>query len=367
MGPDDSSLMRRAIQLARRGEGAVEPNPAVGCVIVNDGTIVGEGWHQRFGGPHAEVEAIEQAGDRARGGTMLVTLEPCSHYGKTPPCTDAIAAAGIKRVLVAQQDPFEKVAGSGLAALRRAGLTVELGIEEGAARELNAPYRKLIVEKRPWVIAKWAMTLDGKIATSSGDSKWISNEQAREVVHRLRGRMDAVIVGRRTAVLDDPQLTARPPGPRQATRIVFASRGELDASQSLVRTAHQLPTIIVVSQDANAAQDDRLVTAGCQLLHVAGTPVQQVDDLLLQLGERRFTNVLVEGGGSLLGSFFEAGVVDEVHVFVAPCILGGKEAVSPVGGTGQARVADAWQLGACKQEQLGDNLYVSGRLRRDYP
>ena len=206
--------MRRALDLAARGQGAVEPNPMVGCVIAQGAEIIGEGWHRQFGADHAEVEALRMAGDRAAGATLYVTLEPCCHHGKTPPCTRAVLAAGVRRVVVAAGDPFPQVQGGGIAELRAAGLDVELGLLETDSRRLNAPYLKLVESGRPWIIAKWAMTLDGKIAARGGQSRWISNPQSREVVHKLRGRVDAVLVGRGTAVRDDPLLTARPPGPR---------------------------------------------------------------------------------------------------------------------------------------------------------
>ena len=245
MGSQDSELdswqMARALELAARGEGFVEPNPMVGCVIARGAEIIGEGWHRKFGGPHAEVEALHVAGTRARGATLYVTLEPCCHQGKTPPCTDAILASGLGRVVVAQRDPFPAVAGGGIERLRQAGLAVEVGLREAEARRLNAPYLKLTESGRPWVIAKWAMTLDGKLASRTGDSRWISNEASRAIVHQLRGRVDAIVVGRGTAGQDDPLLTARPAGPRVATRIVLDTRASLASDSQLVTTAGEAP------------------------------------------------------------------------------------------------------------------------------
>src|SRR5262249_11759950 len=209
----DHDYMTRALELAARGRGAVEPNPLVGAVVVRDGTIVGEGWHEKFGQAHAEVNALNRAGEKARGATLYVTLEPCCHFGKTPPCTEAVIRSGVRRVVVAMLDPFPQVAGQGASRLREAGIAVEVGVGEAgdfAARRLNAPYLKRLRTGRPWVHAKWAMTLDGKIATRTGQSKWITGEAARARVHELRGRMDAIIVGRGTLVADDPLLTARP-------------------------------------------------------------------------------------------------------------------------------------------------------------
>src|SRR5829696_4653150 len=215
--------MTRALGLAGRGRGWVEPNPLVGAVVVRDGRVVGEGWHQKFGQAHAEVNALNQAGEAARGTTLYVTLEPCNHFGKTPPCTTAVIGAGVRRVVSAMLDPFPQVAGQGASRLREAGIVVEVGVGEAAARQLNAPYLKRLRTGRPWVHAKWAMTLDGKIATRTGRSKWITGEAARRRVHELRGRVDAILVGRGTLVADDPLLTARPPGPRTPARVVLTS------------------------------------------------------------------------------------------------------------------------------------------------
>ncbi len=247
---DDATFMARAVQLASHGEGSVEPNPMVGCIIVRDGAIVAEGWHQRFGGPHAEIEALRVAGTRAQGATMYVTLEPCCHHGKTPPCTEAILAAGIRRVVVAQQDPFAEVSGRGIEALRARRVRVDTGCGKEAAQSLNAPYRSLIERQRPWIIAKWAMTLDGKIASRSGHSQWISNEHSRRIVHQLRGRVDGIMVGRGTVAIDDPQLTARPTGPRTAVRIVVDSHASIPLSSKLVQTCRDVPLLIACCKQA---------------------------------------------------------------------------------------------------------------------
>ena len=216
--------IRRALELAARGQGAVEPNPMVGCVVAQGAEIIGEGWHRRFGQAHAEVEALQMAGNRAAGATLYVTLEPCCHQGKTPPCTEAVAASGVRRVVIALRDPFPQVQGGGIAAFQAAGLTVEVGLLGAEAARLNAPYLKLVETGRPWIIAKWAMTLDGKIATHTGESRWISNPRSREIVHALRGRVDAVMIGRGTAERDNPLLTARPAGPRTAASTTRRSR-----------------------------------------------------------------------------------------------------------------------------------------------
>ena len=264
----DEFYMQRALELAALGRGSVSPNPMVGCVIVRDGVSVGEGWHQAFGGPHAEVHALRDAGDAAVGATMFVTLEPCCHHGKTPPCSEAIIKAGLKRVVVAVADPFPNVAGGGLQSLRAAGIQVDTGVLEDAASNLLAPYLKRQRTGKPWVIAKWAMTLDGKIATSTGSSKWITGEESRAFVHHLRGIVDAVMVGRGTADADDPLLTARPPGPRQATRVVLDSTASLSSTSQLVRTAGETTVLVVVGPDSREQACDRLGKAGCEVLQI---------------------------------------------------------------------------------------------------
>ncbi len=355
--------MQRALELAAQGQGAVEPNPMVGCVISRGAEILGEGWHRRFGGAHAEVEALQLAGERARGATMYVTLEPCCHQGKTPPCTRAIMAAGVARVVAAMTDPFPQVAGGGLTELRAAGVEVQSGVLEEDARKLNAPYLKLLSTGRPWVIAKWAMTLDGKIATASGDSRWISCHASRKVTHQLRGRMDAIIVGRGTAAADDPLLTARPPGHRTAVRVVVDTRASLSSDSQLARTAREVPVLVAVSEEAAIGDRERLQEVGCEVDLCAGeTSRARLESLLNELGKRRMTNVLVEGGGHLLGSLFDARLVDEVHVFIAPKLAGGEAAPGPIAGLGVEKIAAAMALEDLIFEQIDGDVYLHGRI-----
>jgi diaminohydroxyphosphoribosylaminopyrimidine deaminase/5-amino-6-(5-phosphoribosylamino)uracil reductase len=365
MDKHNERFMCHALQLAARGEGRVEPNPMVGCVFVQGDRVIGEGWHDRFGGPHAEVEALSRAGNAARGATMYVTLEPCCHHGKTPPCTDAIISAGIKRVVVASRDPFPRVDGGGIRQLEAAGIRVESGVLQVEAQQLNAPYFKRLKTGRPWVIAKWAMTLDGKLATSTGDSQWISNEKSREVVHALRGRVDAIIVGRKTVEHDDPLLTARPPGPRTATRVVFDSHAELAIDSQLVRSAATAPVLVVARPEAAPANVERLAGAGCEVLSLNAIDRAQQAALLLDvLGRREMTNVLIEGGATLLGTFLDGDLIDEVHVFVAPKLAGGKGAVTPIAGVGAEWMRDAIQLQQCEVQQIEQDGYIHGRVAR---
>jgi len=352
--------MRHALELAAHGRGAVEPNPMVGAVVLDAaGRPVGEGWHRRFGEEHAEVNAFAAAGEAARGGTLVVTLEPCCHVGKTPPCTDAVLRSGVRRVVAAMADPFPKVAVGGVKILREAGLEVHVGLCEAEARRLNAPYLKLLRTGRPWVHLKWAMTLDGKIATRTGDSKWISSDESRARVHELRGRVDTVVVGRGTLVADDPLLTARPPGPRVAARVVLSASGELPDRCRLRSTARDAPVIVFTA----AGTEPKLAGWAADGCEVVGLPTSDtalsVDAVLSELGRRRMTHVLVEGGAGVLGSFLDARAADEFHVFVAPKLVGGT-APSPVGGVGVPLVADALRLVEFRSEPSGGDVYLHG-------
>lgn len=357
---DDKRWMNCALELAARGRGSVEPNPMVGAVVLGaNGELVGEGWHRRFGEAHAEVNAFHMAGDQARGGTLFVTLEPCCHTGKTPPCTDAVLKSGVRRVVVAMADPFPKVAGGGIELLRRAGIEVVVGVCEAQSRKLNAPYLKLLSAGRPWVHLKWAMTLDGKIATRTGDSKWISGEQSRAIVHELRGRMDAILVGAGTVSADDPLLTARPPGPRTPIRVVVSARGNLPDRCQLRSTAREVPVLIFTAESSVP----RLAGWANDGAEVIGLPTFTITDVLTELGNRRMTNVLVEGGAALFGSILDANLADEVHAFVAPTMIGGN-APSPVGGIGAGYLNEATKLEDVTVRMVGEDVYVNGRVKK---
>jgi len=364
--PED--VMRRAIELARRGCGLVEPNPPVGAVIVDaELRRIAEGFHRQFGAAHAEVDAIGQAGDRARGQTLFVTLEPCCHTGKTPPCTQAILDAGISRVIVAAADPADHTSSRGMAELRDAGLDVQSGVLESEARQLIAPFTMLQTQGRPWVHAKWAMSLDGKLATFAGHSQWISHAESRQHVHRLRGRMDAILVGARTARLDDPLLTARPPGPRTPLRVVMDRSAGLTADCQLLRTAGDVPVLVVAGRDASEPNVRRLRELGVEVLQwqLEDTDsATRAERILQELGRRNMTHVLVEGGGTLLGAFRDAELIDEVHVFVAPKLVGGQSAVSPMGGVGLECVPDTSQIDVLNVQRSGCDVYLHGRVRR---
>ena len=361
----EDSLMRRALELARRGIGFVEPNPPVGAVVADEqGQVLGEGWHQRFGGPHAEIHALAAAGDKSRGATLYVTLEPCSHFGQTPPCTQAVIAAGIRRVVVATTDPATHGTVRGIDELKNAGIVVDMGTLGDEARRLIAPFTRLMTIGVPWVHAKWAMTLDGKIATSSGSSQWITNETSRSVVHQLRGRMDGILTGVGTVLADDPLLTARPSGPRTATRIVLDSTCRLPLDSQLVRTAHEVPVMIGTTQHAPADRLKRLRRAGVEVLVFTATTNQQPDlhEVLRELGNRRMTNLLVEGGGRILGTLFDQRLIDEVHAFIAPTLAGGQNSPTPLAGLGVDVMSNAARLDQTKIQTLDGDVYICGLM-----
>lgn len=363
---EDHRWMRLALAEAARGRGAVEPNPMVGAVIVRDGALVGMGHHDRYGGPHAEVNALQAAGEASRGATLYVTLEPCCHEGKTPPCTEAVIGSGIARVVAAMRDPFPRVAGGGFARLSDAGLTVQWGVEESEARFLNAPYLKRLSVGRPFITAKWAMTLDGKTACHSGDSKWISNPRSRSLVHEVRGRMDGILVGITTVLLDDPELTARPGGPRCPTRIILDSTARLPINSKLARTARTVPVWVVVSEAAPQQRVQALQAMGVEPVLLPGSGPIPIPELLDELGRRGLTNLLVEGGGRVLGAFLDAGEVDAVEVFIAPMLEGGSHSFTPFRGAGVARMAEALRLARHRVSVLDGDVSLSGQIVRPW-
>ena len=367
----DRTHLARAIELARKGLGAVKPNPVVGAVVARDGETLGEGWHEEFGGLHAEVNAIEACGlEDLSGATLYVSLEPCCHEGKTPPCTEAILQAGIRRVVVASDDPTEKASGRGLGILRDEGVEVVLADGElaASARLLNQAFRKHARVGRPWVLFKSAMTLDGKVATRTGDSKWISGEDSRRLAHRWRATVDAVVVGIGTALADDPQLTARPDGPlaqlgTQPRRVVFDSLARLPPSSQLVVAASEVPLTVVVSRAAARADTDALEAAGVQVLVATGeNEPARVRSALDQLGARGVTSVLLEGGPHLAGAFLDAGEIDEIRLFLAPLLLGGSAARDPLEGKGVERISEAMRALTFGCESIGEDLLISARL-----
>src|SRR2546421_8385983 len=368
----DRRHLARAIELAEHGRGKVSPNPLVGAVLGRDGEVIAEGFHRAVGAPHAEVEAIRAAADQdLTGATMYVSLEPCCHHGRTPPCTDAIRQAGISRVVVASDDPSEHASGRGLGILRDDGIDVVVAEGELAARArlLNQPFRKHARTGRPWVLFKSAMSLDGKVATRGGDSKWISSEDSRFRAHHWRAECDAVAVGIGTALADDPQLTARLLGPahpvrRQPRRIVFDSLARLPLESKLIRDGRRIPLTVVVSRAAPRAATDALEAHGAEVIVATGeNEPARVRSALDQLGATGTSSILLEGGPHLAGAFFDAGEVDEIRLFLAPLVLGGKSARDPLEGEGVEAIADAVRALSLDCERIGEDLLVSARIK----
>jgi diaminohydroxyphosphoribosylaminopyrimidine deaminase/5-amino-6-(5-phosphoribosylamino)uracil reductase len=363
----DLRHLARAIELAELHAGGATPNPNVGAVVVRDGEVVGEGRHEQYGGPHAEVNALADAGEAARGATLFVSLEPCAHHGKTPPCTDAIVAAGIARLVVGADDPSEKASGRGLGILRDEGVDVIVADGELAARArlTNQAFRKHVRTGRPWVLFKSAMTLDGKVATPTGDSKWISGEGSRRLAHEWRAASDAVAVGIGTALADDPQLTARIDGvDRQPRRVVFDSLARLPLDSQLVAAAHEVPLTVVVSRAADRRDTHAFEAAGADVLVASGeNEPARVRSALVQLGDRGLTSILLEGGPHLAGAFFDAGEIDEVRLFLAPLLVGGRAARDPLEGQGVERIADATRALTMTCSSIEQDLLVSARLK----
>lgn len=363
--------MQRALDLARTGQGRVEPNPCVGAVIVDEQLqLLGEGCHEQYGGPHAEVMALQDAGPAARGATLFVTLEPCNHHGRTPPCTQAIIAAGIHRAVVAVRDPARHGTESGIEVLRAAGLDVTVGICAPQAESLIAPFTTLMTRGRPYIHAKWAMTLDGKLATYTGHSKWISNAASRERVHALRGHMDGILTGIGTVLADNPLLTARPAGPRVATRIVLDSHARLPLDSQLVQSATAAPVLLVTTAQADPARCQAIAHAGVEVLiceRAAEAPAKTFTcdlwGLLQELRQRGFTNLLLEAGSHVLGAFHDMKLIDEVHCFIAPKLSGGATAPSPLGGIGLEQIPEHSTFIETQITLLDGDIYFNGRVR----
>ena len=363
----DHEHLARAIELAERGRGRTTPNPLVGAVVVRDGEVLAEGFHAELGGPHAERAALDACAEDPRGATMYVSLEPCCHTGRTPPFTDAILEAGIARVVVGSDDPTAKASGRGLGILRDEGVEVVVAGGELAARArlLNQPFRKHARTGRPFVRFKSAMTLDGKVATRTGDSKWISGETSRRMAHVFRAECDAVAVGIGTALADDPLLTARIDAvARQPRRIVFDSEARLPLDSQLVRGAGVVPLTVVVSRAAPRTATDALEAAGAEILVATGeNEPARVRSALVQLGAAGITSILLEGGPRLAGAFLDAGEVDELRLFLAPVILGGSAARDPMEGEGVERIADATRALTLHCERVAEDILVTARLR----
>ena len=359
----DEKFMAEALRIAKNAQGRTSPNPMVGAVIVKDGRIIAEGWHRKAGTPHAEIHALNMAGELAKNSTMYVTLEPCSHFGRTPPCANKIVDAGIKKVVIAMKDPNPLVAGKGIEILKAAGIDVEIGILENESRRLNEVFLKYITKKIPFVTAKFACSLDGKISTVTGESQWISCEESRNFVHRLRDISDGIMVGVGTVLSDNPSLTARIENGKNPVRIIVDSFARTPLNSKILNDG-AAKTIIAVTENAPAEKVVKLKKSGAEIIF-AGNLQVELDLLMQELINREITSILLEGGGTLNFSMFRAGYVDKVFAFVAPKIIGGKTALTPVAGGGFEKISDAVKLENLTAEKIGTDILISGYVNQD--
>ena len=362
---EDRKFMRRAIELAKKGEGFTSPNPMVGAVIVKNGRIIGEGYHERYGGLHAERNALASVTESPKGAVIYVTLEPCCHYGKQPPCVDAILEAGIARVVTGSDDPNPLVAGKGFKRLIEHGVEVTTHVEKEACDALNPVFFHYIQTGIPYVAMKYAMTMDGKIAAYTGQSKWITGEEARAFVQKLRHRYTGIMAGAGTVLADDPRLTCRIPGARQPVRIICDTRLRIPSDANVVETAKEIPTILATCQ----ADPDRIrpfEEKGCQVLTLPEEDGHvDLRALMRELGKRQIDSILLEGGGTLNWSALKSGIVQKVYCFTAPKLFGGIDAGTPVEGRGVASPGEAFSLTHLKVTQVGEDLLIEGEVDTD--
>lgn len=361
----DREFMERALTLAAQARGRTSPNPLVGAVIVRDGAIVGEGYHHRAGDLHAEIHALNQAKESAEGATMYVTLEPCCHWGRTPPCTESVIRAKIANVFVSMKDPNPQVAGNGLRQLEEAGIPVQVGLCEVKSRQLNEVFIKYITTQCPFVILKSAISLDGKIATSAGESQWITSAASRRKGHEIRAQVDAILVGVGTVLHDNPSLTTRLPDRRSEDpiRVILDSHARTPLEAKIFNPDSNAGTLIVVTRDAPLEKIKAFNTVGAEVLIVkkkAGRVCLKT--LMQELGRREITSVLIEGGGEINAAALEAGIVDKLMFFVAPRLIGGRDAPGPIGGRGIDRLAETFELHNVKATQIDSDFLIEGYL-----
>lgn len=355
--------MSLALELAEKGRGRVEPNPMVGAVLVKNGEIIGKGYHRVFGGPHAEIHAINEGGANCKGATLYVSMEPCAHYGKTAPCVDAIIKAGIAKVVTTVIDPNPITSGKGIQKLKDAGIEVVLGVMESQAKGLNAPFFKLMQKGLPYVMVKWAMSLDGKIATHTGDSRWITSEESRVYVHKIRGQMDGILVGINTVLRDDPLLTCRLEGGRNPKRIIIDSNASLPLNSRLLKTINESEIIVAVNKNVQHERVSKLEQLGCKIIQTRDmNGCVDLKDLFRRLGEMNLTNILVEGGSRVITSMFEGHLVDKVMVFIAPIIIGGEGAKSPILGKGIEKISEAIKFHEISVKRFLNDVVIEGIL-----
>ena len=360
--------MKLALELAKKGIGRVHPNPMVGAVIVKDGKILGQGYHKKCGEGHAEVNAFkdaEEKNENVEGAEMYVTLEPCSHFGKTPPCADKIIEKKISKVFIGTLDPNPLVAGRGVKKLKDAGIYVEYGILESECYKLNEVFMKYIVKKEPFVVMKTGMSLDGKIATYSGESKWITEEKSREDVHNLRNELTGIMVGINTVLKDNPQLTCRVNGGRNPIRIIVDSTLKIPIDCKIVNTAKEVETIIATTDKANLDKINSLEDKGVKIIVVPSKNGKvNLKELMTILGKLKIDSILLEGGGTLNFSALEEGIVDKVKIYIAPKIIGGKDSKTPIEGKGIDNLKDAFKITNLSVSTIGEDILVEGYVEK---
>ena len=367
MQDKDTYFMQMALELAEKGRGAVAPNPMVGAIIVKDGRIIGSGYHEKIGEGHAEVNAFRSATEDVAGATIYVTLEPCSHFGKTPPCSDKIIEKKIGRVVIAALDPNPLVSGRGVKKLQAAGIEVITGVLAEESSRLNEIFMKYIVKKEPFVVMKAAMSLDGKIATRTGESQWITGPAARERVHQLRSALTGIMVGVQTVIMDDPQLTSRLPGGKNPVRIIVDSTLCIPLEAKVLQNQDTAKTIIATTERADRSKAARLEEAGIEILSVPANDDGRTDlkALMRALGERGIDSILLEGGATLNFAALQAGIVDKVQVYIAPKLIGGETAKTPVGGEGIEKLSQAFSVIELKASTVGEDILLEGYLSKN--
>ena len=361
---EHEKYMMHAINLAEKGKGSVNPNPLVGSVIVKNGKIIGEGYHEKFGSAHAEVNAFNHATEDPEGADMYVTLEPCSHYGKTPPCALKIIEKKVKRVFISQLDPNPLVSGRGVKLLKDAGIEVFVGINEEESKKQNEIFLKYIQTKKPFVALKYAMTLDGKIATRSKDSKWITNDKSRAFVHDLRNEYQAILVGANTILADDPMLTTRRDIPsRNPIRIILDPELVINLNAHVVKTAQDIRTIIYTSREVDLVKMALLKEKNVEIYQIDATPNFNLNEVMSHIGQLSIDSILVEGGSFVHAKMIEENIADKAYVFIAPKIIGGKEALTPIGGIGVDKMSEAYQLKNITMKTFDDDILIEGYFK----
>ena len=362
---DDEKWMKRALRLAEKGRGRTSPNPMVGAVLVKEGKVIGEGYHAKAGEDHAEIIALRQSGENTRGATLYLNLEPCTHYGKTPPCAPMVIQSGVKRVVIGMEDPNPLVKKEGVESLRRAGLEVEVGIQEKECQRLNEAFCKYILKKEPFIILKVASTLDGKIATRNGDSKWISGEASRRFVHQLRDQVDGVIVGIGTILKDDPMLTTRVRGGRDPYRIILDSRLRIP-EEAKVTEISPSKTIIATTEVAPKDKIERLENKKVRVLVLDSKEGRvNLKTCLSQLGEMEMMSLLVEGGSKINGAFLDENLIDKLILFLSPKIIGDSQALGIFGGKGVSNLKEAIALREIRTRGIGEDILIEGYVKRE--